>query len=332
ARKLAHDPRALCRSEGGIGEGTTHVAGHLDLPAGCAEDRAEQLGRRRLPVRAGHADQARARREQPVAELDLAPDGEVARPRTRDQRRFGRYARTLDDEFHPFEQRLLLRSESEFDAEVAEPAGIGVWRTISRDHLNAAPGERGGCRQPGPCEPDDEHPARQPCLLGRPLFGTCPRHGARSPPMGGAGPLGSAYAFERNGTVSTFSRMGYEFVVRLPHPQARRALTTASSPMRTTSTCSNPAAASARASSSPASASGSANAARPPADSTRASSSAAAPSAPLSVAILPSAAATAPSGSGSTGASPTRYATPLAPAACASTSSSSSSSTCDRTT
>ena len=90
--------------------------------------------------------------------------------------------------------------------------------------------------------------------------------------MGGAGPLGSAYASERNGTVSTFSRMGYGFVVRLPDPQPRRALTTASSPTRTTSTCSNPAAASARASSSPASGSGSANEARPPADSTRASS------------------------------------------------------------
>jgi hypothetical protein len=72
-----HEPSR--RNEGGIGEGTTHVAGHLDLPAGRAEDRAEQLGRRRLPVRAGDADQARARRQQPVAELDLAPDGDVAR-------------------------------------------------------------------------------------------------------------------------------------------------------------------------------------------------------------------------------------------------------------
>jgi hypothetical protein len=37
--------------------------------------------------------------------------------------------------------------------------------------------------------------------------------------MGGAGPLGSAYAPGDDGTVEAFSQMGYGFVVRLLHPQ-----------------------------------------------------------------------------------------------------------------
>ena len=281
ARELADDPRVFPGHQGGVGERATDVARDQDVPVGGAEDRAEQLGRRRLPVGAGDADEACACGQQPIAELDLAPDGNAARARTADERRLGRNARALDDQFDSLEQRLLLRSESEFDAEAVEPAGVDVGRAVRRDDLNAARGERSRCREARPREPDDERPARQPGLCGRRLFGTCPAHGARSPPMGGAGPLGSAYAPERNGILSTLSRMGYEFAVRLPHPQPRRPLTTASWPTCAASTCSKPAAASARANSSPAAASGSANDARPPGDSTRASSSTADTSAPV---------------------------------------------------
>ena len=58
ARELAHDPRAVRRRERGVGERPADVAGNLDGTACGAEDRAEQLGRRRLAVRAGDADEA----------------------------------------------------------------------------------------------------------------------------------------------------------------------------------------------------------------------------------------------------------------------------------
>ena len=146
ARELAHDPRVRRRGEGDVGERAADVAGNLDGPAGGAEDRAEQLGRRRLPVRAGDADQMRAGGQQTVAELDLAPDRDAARASAGDERRFRRDAGALDDQFHSLEQRLLLRSESEFDTEPAEPAGVDVGRAVGRHDLNAAPSEglRGG--------------------------------------------------------------------------------------------------------------------------------------------------------------------------------------------
>ena len=64
---------------------TSDVSGRPTLPATStgrpagAEDRAEQLGRRRLAVRAGDAEDRV--REEPRAELDLAPHGDAARAR-----------------------------------------------------------------------------------------------------------------------------------------------------------------------------------------------------------------------------------------------------------
>ena len=63
ARELAHDPRVrpgLLRS---VGERPADVSGDLGGTTVRAENRAEQLGRRRLPVRPRHADQTRPRRE-----------------------------------------------------------------------------------------------------------------------------------------------------------------------------------------------------------------------------------------------------------------------------
>jgi hypothetical protein len=48
--------------------------------------------------------------------------------------------------------------------------------------------------------------------------------------MGGAGPLGSAYAPGCDDFVEALARMRYGFVVRLQAPQSSRALTTVSSP------------------------------------------------------------------------------------------------------
>ena len=122
ARELADDPRVFRGGFGRVGESAADVSGDFDGPSRGAEDRAQQLGRRRLAVGAGDADETCARRQQPVAELDLAPDRDAVRVRAGDERRLRRHSRTLDQQIHPFEQRLLLRSETEFDAKAAEPA------------------------------------------------------------------------------------------------------------------------------------------------------------------------------------------------------------------
>ena len=59
ARELADDPRARVGLLRCVGERPADVAGNLRGAIVGAEDRAEQLGRRRLPVRARHADEAR---------------------------------------------------------------------------------------------------------------------------------------------------------------------------------------------------------------------------------------------------------------------------------
>ena len=124
ARELADDGRARLDLLGDVGERAADVAGDLDAAAGRAQDRAEQLGRRRLPVRAGHADQ-RVAVQQPVAELDLAPDRDAARTRSRGERRLGRHPGALHDELDTLQQRLLLRSGTNFDAGLGEPARVG---------------------------------------------------------------------------------------------------------------------------------------------------------------------------------------------------------------
>ena len=110
ARELADDRRAgpdpLCD----VGERAADVARDLGvLPVG-AQDRGEQLRRRRLSVRAGYTDQQIAV-EEPVAELDLAPDRDRMRTRGHDERRLGRHARALDDELDTLHHGLLFRSE-----------------------------------------------------------------------------------------------------------------------------------------------------------------------------------------------------------------------------
>ncbi len=76
-------------------DGEPDVAGDVDRPPRRAPDRAEQLGRRRLAVRAGHRDERAL--DEPPAELELAVDRHAAPARLGDHRRLARHARALDD-------------------------------------------------------------------------------------------------------------------------------------------------------------------------------------------------------------------------------------------
>ena len=104
-----------------------------------AEDRAQELGRRRLAVRAGDADEVDA--EQPVAELDLAPDRDPARPRDADEQLARRDARALHEHVH-----------------VVEQAGVAVVpeRPIGPHDLHPAPLEQVGGALPGARHPEHE--------------------------------------------------------------------------------------------------------------------------------------------------------------------------------
>ena len=98
-RELADDPRVRRRGADERREWAADVSGHLDVPAGSAEDGAEELRRGRLAVRPGDAEN-RIRKE-PRAELDLAPDRNATRPRALHQHRLTRDSRALHDEIDP---------------------------------------------------------------------------------------------------------------------------------------------------------------------------------------------------------------------------------------
>ena len=109
--------------------------------------------------------------------------------RTGDQRRLGRYARALHDEFHPFEQRLLLRSESEFDAERRRACRHRRPENDRPRRPERRAGERGGRRAarivrarrraPGPAA----MPPRETAASGRvPLTTHAPPNGGRGSP------------------------------------------------------------------------------------------------------------------------------------------------------
>ena len=184
ARELADDRRAgldLARRRP-VSARPTFPATSTRRPA-AREDRAEQLGRRRLPVRARDADQ-RVAGEQPVAELDLAPDRDAARTRSRGERRRSRHARALDDELDTLEQRLLLRSETNFDAgrRRACPRRRPASGRPRRPRRRAArarvrpPGRSGRARA--------RAPAAAATPRARPSAGTCPAHDPCLPPGG----------------------------------------------------------------------------------------------------------------------------------------------------
>jgi hypothetical protein len=135
ARELAHDPL--------IG---LHLTDQLaqrgaDVPGGPrAEHRAQQLGRGRLPVRAGDADD----RILQVArsELDLTPDRRPALARRDNEGHLTGDARALDEHVDAFEQ-----------AEV----GVVPERPVDGDHINPVRFERRLRRRPRAREAEHEH-------------------------------------------------------------------------------------------------------------------------------------------------------------------------------
>ena len=139
ARQLADDERARLDLAVELGQRAADVPRRRRV-----EDRAEQLGGRRLAVRAGHADEPRL--QQAVAELDLAPDRHASALGLGDERRLARDAGALDQHLDPVEQREV--------AVVAELA-------VGRGHLHPAPLERRDRRLAGAREPEHEHPLRQ---------------------------------------------------------------------------------------------------------------------------------------------------------------------------
>ena len=106
-----------------------------------AEHRAEQLGRRRLPVRAGDADERVRQQREPRARSRSRP-GSHARAR-RHERRLARHAGALDEHVDAVEQ-----------AEV----GVVAERPVGRDDLHAARLERRLRRPPGARQPEHERP------------------------------------------------------------------------------------------------------------------------------------------------------------------------------
>ena len=122
------------------GSASIPVSAPADVPRGRrAEDRAEQLRRRRLAVRAGDADELDA--EQPEAELDLAPDGDPARPRDADEQLSAGHAGALHEH-----------------VDVVEQPGVAVVaeRPVGPHDLHPAPLEQGGGALPGARHPEHE--------------------------------------------------------------------------------------------------------------------------------------------------------------------------------
>src|SRR5439155_10423149 len=160
ARQLAHDPGAPLQSAVEARQGSTDVAGEGDRRASRAEHRAEQLARRRLPVRSRDPDERVS--EQAKAELDPAPDWNPARTRSRCQRRFPGHARALDEQLDVVQQSFLLSPQVDFDARCGKPPGVQVVGPIGTDRGYAAPRERQGSRLTGAGKPEDERPAWKP--------------------------------------------------------------------------------------------------------------------------------------------------------------------------
>jgi hypothetical protein len=116
------------------------VACDRHVAARGPEDRAEELGRRRLPVRARDADD-RPLGVEPVAELDLAPDRNLTLPRGADESPLAGNAGALDEHLDAVEQpQVVLVPE--------QPVGA--------NDLDAPALQRLGGRDTGAGEPVDE--------------------------------------------------------------------------------------------------------------------------------------------------------------------------------
>ena len=157
ARQLADDPCVLFERTVEARQRPADVAGDGDRRARRAEHRAQQLSGRRLAVRSCDPDDRVSK--QAEAELDLAPDRNPARTRSRCERRLPGHARALDEQLDVVQQAFLLSPEVDFDACLGKPPGVEVLRTIDADGGDAAAGESQGSRLTGAGESQDERPA-----------------------------------------------------------------------------------------------------------------------------------------------------------------------------
>ena len=122
---------------------------------GRVQDHAEELARRGLAVRAGDRHELDAG-QQPIAELELAPDRHATRTRPCHGRCLARYPRALDHELDRVHQLLVLAAQVDFDAGFGKPPRGELGAPVHAHHAHAPAGqsERGGLSRPG--EPDDE--------------------------------------------------------------------------------------------------------------------------------------------------------------------------------
>ncbi len=153
-RELADDPGLRGELAVELAERPADVARDRDLLAGGLEDRTEELGCRRLPVRAGHAQDGV--RQQARAELDLAPDGHIALAGGLDELRVLRHSRALDDELNLVQDSKVVLAASHLDARVRESLGVHLG-AIDADHLDRPPSQCERSRPPGAGEPQHEH-------------------------------------------------------------------------------------------------------------------------------------------------------------------------------
>ena len=140
ARELAHDPRVFGDCAVEAGERTADVPGHGDGPAGGSKDGAEQLARRRFPVRPGHPDDGV--REQARAELHLAPDGEAARACGGREGCLARDSGALHQQVHAVKERGVHRAEDDFDARLAKPPHVEALVPVHADDPDTPARER----------------------------------------------------------------------------------------------------------------------------------------------------------------------------------------------
>ncbi len=116
-------------------------------PPGRAEDLSQELARGRLPVRAGDAEQRI--RQDPRAELDLAPDGQAARACRGHEGRLARDTGALDQQVHVVDERGVLRAQDDFDAGSREACRRRA-RRFGRLRAPEPHGARGRAPRPRP--------------------------------------------------------------------------------------------------------------------------------------------------------------------------------------
>jgi hypothetical protein len=154
ARELADDPRVLGERAVQARERVADVPRDRDGGRCGPEDRTEKLARRRLPVRARHADDRIG--EEPEAELDLAPDGQATLARGGHEGCLRRNAGAFDEQVHAVEQLGVVRAEDDFDAVLAKPPRVQPCVAIDADDRHAAPGKRERRRLPRAREAEHE--------------------------------------------------------------------------------------------------------------------------------------------------------------------------------